>query len=734
MIPTIDEFLSAIKKEHASEDALVIRKAYEYAFRAHEGQKRMSGEPFIIHPIETAKIVSDLELDTPTVCAALLHDVVEDCNIPIREIEKEFGSEVALIVDGVTKLTSITIRQEDSKPESRLAKEEEHFENLRRIFVAMAKDIRVILVKLADRLHNLRTLCNLSPERQRFIAKETLEIFTPLAHRLGIWQIKAELEDLAFSYLESEHYQELIKQVSQRRAEREKDIQTVVKTLNKRLEQSGIEAHIEGRPKHLYSIWQKMVRKGKSFGDIHDLTAVRVLVNNVEDCYAVLGIVHGLWLPIHDRIKDYIAKPKSNQYQSLHTTVYGPGGEPLEIQIRTWEMHRVAEYGVAAHWQYKQVQKDKNVEKMTVPWTKYLKEWQEEVKSAREYVKAFKIDFLETQVFVFTPKGDVFDLPSGSTPIDFAYRIHTGVGNQCIGAKVNGRMVPIDYHLQNGDIIEIITSKTSPGPNWDWLKICKTSSAKHKIRIWLKKEKREENILRGKDVLEKFLTKSRQEDLFPGKTKEGFVQQLAETSNFTKVEDFLEALGYGEINLPSLASKIKEYSGLAEKPVPSRKGKLKGSGSNQAVLIKGLDNLLVRFSKCCNPLPGDRILGYVTIGKGVSVHQETCPNMKVLQKDAPERVLEAAWNPEFTGGVYESEIVIEAWDKPGLLGEVMDKIYAENIVAKTCQASAKQEQANIRLILEIQNVHKLQQLIKILSQIKEVVQIRRVTHIEKIGV
>lgn len=732
MIPTIDEFLEEIKRDHEVEDFAVIRKAYDYAFKAHEGQKRRSGEPFIIHPIETAKIVSSLELDTPTVCAALLHDVVEDCSIPIREIEKEFGPEVALIVDGVTKLTSITLRQEDSKPEARLAKEEEHFENLRRIFVAMAKDIRVILVKLADRLHNLRTLCNLSPDRQKFIAKETLEIFTPLAHRLGIWQIKAELEDLAFSYLDPEQYQELFKQVSQRRAEREKDIQTVVMTLNKRLEHSGIEAHIEGRPKHLYSIWQKMVRKGKSFGDIHDLTAVRVLVNNVEDCYAVLGIVHGLWLPIHDRIKDYIAKPKSNNYQSLHTTVYGPGGEPLEIQIRTWEMHRVAEYGVAAHWQYKHIAKDKNLEKMIAPWTKYLKEWQEEVKSAREYVKAFKMDFLESQVFVFTPKGDVFDLPSGSTPLDFAYRIHTGVGNQCIGAKVNGRMVQIDHHLQNGDIVEIMTSKTSPGPNWDWLKICKTSSAKHKIRIWLKKEKREENILRGKEMLDKFLMKFRQEDLPSGKTKDEFIQQLAEMSNFTKIEDFLEALGYGEINLPSLSAKIKECAGILDKPVPARKGKSKSSASNQAVLVKGMDNLLIRFSKCCSPLPGDPIFGYVTIGKGVSIHQKSCPNMKVLQKAVPNRILDVAWNPEFSSGVYESEIVVEAWDKPGLLGEVMDKVYAENILTKTCQASAKQDQATIRLVLEIQNVGKLQQLIKILSQIKEVIQVRRVTHIEKI--
>jgi guanosine-3',5'-bis(diphosphate) 3'-pyrophosphohydrolase len=731
MTLSLDDFLESIKDANGKGNLALIKKAYAFACKAHEGQKRMSGEPFVIHPIEVAKIISNLKLDSTAVSAALLHDVVEDCAVTLDEIRSEFGDEVALLVEGVTKLSHISKKQEQSTPEARMAKQEEHFENLRRIFVAMAKDIRVIIIKLADRLHNLRTLCNLSREKQKFIAKETLEIFTPLAHRLGIWQIKAELEDLAFSYLEPEHYQELQRLVAKRRAEREKDIQTVIETLLTRLKASGIEATIEGRPKHLYSIWQKMVKKGKSFGDIHDLTAVRVLVNSVEDCYATLGIVHGLWMPLHDRIKDYIAKPKSNNYRSLHTTVYGPGGEPLEIQIRTWEMHRVAEYGVAAHWHYKQNTKDKSFEKMLVPWIKHLMEWQTDLKSAKEYVQAFKMDFLESSVFAFTPKGDVIDLPLGSTPLDFAYRVHTDVGHQCVGAKVNGRMVPLDYHLQNGDIVEIITSKTSGGPSWDWLKIVKTSNAQHKIKNWFKKEKREENVLRGKELLEKFLAKIHWETAFPGQSKEAVVNQFAQKSNFTRLVDFMEAVGCGDVNLQALFTRLKEDSAPVEKlPVP-RKAYAKKTKPGQAVLVKGVDHLLVRFSRCCNPVPGDKICGYVTVGKGIAIHQESCTNIQALLRDTPERILEVEWNPDFVGGMYDAEIIIEAWDKPGLLGEVMQKVYAENITARSCFASARHDQALIRLVVEVPNLNRLQELMKVLREIKDVTQIRRVTRFEK---
>lgn len=726
---SIDELLENVKKANGSGSLPLVKQAYDFAQQAHEGQKRRSGEPFIIHPIEVAKIVSELKLDAATISAALLHDVVEDCAVTLDEIKSKFGSEIALLVDGVTKLSNISKNQEKSDSEARLAKEEEHFENLRRIFVAMAKDIRVIIIKLADRLHNLRTLCNLSRDRQRFIARETLEIFAPLAYRLGIWQLKGELEDLAFSYLEPEHYQELQKQVDKLRQEHQTEIETVVATLSKRLESSGVQANIEGRPKHLYSIWQKMMKKGKSFEFIHDLMAVRVLVNTVEDCYATLGLVHGLWMPLHDRIKDYIAKPKSNNYQSLHTTVYGPAHQPIEIQIRTWEMHRVAEHGVAAHWHYKQVTKDKSFEKLLAPWISQLKEWQADpdLKSAKEVVQAFKMDFLERQVLVFTPKGDVIDLPVGSVPLDFAYRVHTDVGHHCVGAKVDGRMVPLDYRLQNGDIVEIITSKAAQGPSRDWLKICKTSSAKNKIRLWHKKEKREENILLGKDILEKFLLKIRSENSVSSYSKEELIKELTGKANFTQFADFLEAVGYGEVNLQPLFQKIKEDSGQADKTLLPRKPVRKvPPGNNQVVLVKGVEGALIRFSKCCTPVPGDQICGYVTLGKGISVHQKSCQNIKALLTQGPERILPVDWNSNLPEATYGVEVEVDAWDKPGLLGEILNKLYTENISARSCQATVKKGQATIRITLEIQNLRQLEELIKKINEIPEVLEIRRV--------
>jgi len=725
MLP-IDEILESIKAIDAHADVSLVKRAYDFAKVAHEGQKRKSGEPFIIHPIEVAKIVIELRLDPATIASSLLHDVVEDCDVTLEAIRKEFGNEVAILVDGVTKLSRISEKQEKSEHAVRLAKEEEHFENLRRIFVAMAKDIRVIIIKLADRLHNLRTLCNLSLDRQKFIARETLEIFAPLAHRLGIWQLKGELEDLAFSYLEPEEYQKLLERVAKQRVERADDIKNVIETLNKRLQSAGIEAHIDGRPKHLYSVWQKMNKKGKSFESIHDLMAVRVMVKTVEDCYATLGIIHSIWMPLHDRIKDYIAKPKSNNYQSLHTTVYGPGNQPLEIQIRTEEMHRIAEYGVAAHWHYKEGNQKKNLDKLLVPWIAQFKDWQADSKSAKEYVQAFKMDFLETQVFVFTPKGDVIDLPFGSTPLDVAYRIHADVGHHCVGAKVDGRMVPIDYRVQNGDIVELVTSKTSPGPSWDWLKICKTSSAKHKIRLWFKKEKREENVLRGKEILEKFIQKLRTEGALEENKKEEFVQQLSKKSNFTKFVDFLEAIGYGDISLQTLYTKLREELGHIEKPLVPRRSAPRSGKSPQIVLVKGVDQTLVRLSRCCNPLPGDAIIGYVTLGKGVSVHKQNCSNLHSLQLHASERIIDVSWNAEHQEGSFSADIEVEAWDKPGLLGEVLNKLYSENVATRSCQASAKRNRATIRLSLEINNLERLQDIMKKIGELGEVIEVRRI--------
>jgi len=661
----IEEILSDAKNVNGSRDANLIKKAYDFARRAHEGQKRMSGEPFIIHPIEVAKIISQLKLDSATIAAALLHDVVEDCEVTLDEIRDAFGNEIAVLVDGVTKLSKISKTREASESEIKLAKEEEHFENLRRIFVAMAKDIRVIIIKLADRLHNLRTLCNLSLERQRFIARETLEIFAPLAHRLGIWQVKGELEDLAFSYLEPQQYQALEEQVAQYRKNFTKEIQNVVDTLKSRLEAADIKASIENRPKHLYSVWQKMQKKAKELESIHDLMAVRVLVDSVEDCYATLGIVHSVWMPLHDRIKDYIAKPKSNNYQSIHTTVYGPGGQPFEIQIRTWEMHRIADFGVAAHWHYKQTTKDKNFDKMLAPWITQLREWQLDLKSAKEYVQAFKVDFLESQVFVFTPKGDVFDLPQGSTPLDVAYRVHTDIGHHTVGAKVDGRMVNLDYPLQNGDIVEIVTNKNSAGPSWDWLKLCHTSNAKHKIRAWFKKEKRDEIIL-------------------------------------------------------------EELNEAPKTPLPKRHV-LKTSRPKQPVLVKGVDQALIRLSKCCTPVPGDPIVGYITMGSGITIHQTDCPNAKALQHETPERLIEVAWNPAVEVGTYAVEIEIVALDKPGLLGEVLNKIYSENILARSCQAGAKRHQAIIRISLDISDLKRLEELMKKIREVPEVTDVHRVS-------
>lgn len=666
MTVAIEELLENAKDVTGSKNLPLLKRVYEFAEHAHEGQKRRSGEPFIVHPLEVAKIVSQLKMDAPTIAAALLHDVVEDSSTSLEEIEAQFGSEIAFLVDGVTKLSKISEKPDISPSASRLFREKEHFENLRRIFVAMAKDIRVIIIKLADRLHNLKTLCNLSKDRQRFIARETLEIYGPLAHRLGIWQLKSEMEDLAFSYLEPEKRQFLEKEVAQLWMERESDIHLVIETLSKRLEQAGIQARIEGRPKHYYSIWQKMINKGKSLGEIHDLAAVRVMVNTLEDCYATLGIVHGLWMPLDDRIKDYISKPKSNHYQSLHTTIYAPGGKPLEVQIRTLEMHRIAEFGVAAHWHYKQVSKDKSFEKMMAPWMDQLKEWQHDLKSAKEYVEAFKMDFLEKQVFVFTPKGDVIDLPQGSGPIDFAYRVHTDVGHQCVGAKVNGRMISLDYILQNGDIVEVMTSKTSSGPSWDWLNICKTSNAKQKIRAWFKKE-----------------------HLPPAKSKET-------TAPLEKVPPVL----------------IKPH-----KKIPT---------SVQAVLVSGVDRPLIRLSKCCNPLPGDKIKGYITLGKGISVHQEGCPNFKALLRDGSgERFISVSWNTEVAEQVHLANLEIRAWSSPKILAQVLERVSAEDLVTRSCNSTSKQEQTLIRLGIEVPNLHKLDQLIRKIREISEVIQIHR---------
>lgn len=739
----IQELIELTAAYCSPEDQGVIQRAYDYARVAHGDQLRASGEPYITHPTEVATILARLRLDPPTIIAALLHDVAEDTTRTVEQIKREFGQEAASLVEGVTKLTAISQSQEDQEEEqsetdsktlkgiSGRSRQEVQAENLRKIFMAMAKDVRVILIKLADRLHNLRTLSHLPATKRRYIARETLEIFAPLAHRLGMWQFKWELEDLAFSHLEQEKYKELVIKVAKKRAAREQVIQEVITNVKEKLAATGIKAQIEGRPKHLYSIYQKMAKKGKSFEEIYDLTATRIVVPTVEDCYATLGIVHGLWMPIPDRIKDYIAKPKSNNYRSLHTTVYGPGQEPLEIQIRSIDMHQIAEFGIAAHWRYKSAGREitkgkKTLNKVVLPWLKEIADWQDDFKSAEEFVQAFRVDLLESQVFVFTPRGDVIDLPSGSTPLDFAYRIHTEVGHKCVGAKVNGKIVSLDYQFQNGDIVEVLTSKTSSGPSLDWLKHCRTSAAKHKIRAWFKKEKREENVVRGKELIDRECHRQKL-DQYLGRDE--LWLKAAKRLNITKLDDLYAQVGYGETSVQAILTKFKEEIFSRESidiVVPVKKPQARHKRSTVGINIKGVDNLLIRFSKCCNPLPGDQVMGYVTLGKGVSIHRKDCPNMRGIES-RPERILEVNWDLSVQENTYSVEIELECWDKPGLLGEVMNVINDAKVSARACKAWTKREKAIIRLVLEVMNVNQLKAIMTRLGNIREVINVTRLT-------
>ncbi|HHY05059.1 MAG TPA: bifunctional (p)ppGpp synthetase/guanosine-3',5'-bis(diphosphate) 3'-pyrophosphohydrolase, partial [Thermoanaerobacterales bacterium] len=584
-----------------SADISLIRKAYEFAKKAHSGQHRVSGELFIFHPLEVAKILADLELDIATIAAGILHDVVEDTQYSIQDITDNFGSEIAILVDGVTKLGKLEYK----------TKEEQQAENLRKMFLAMAKDIRVILIKLADRLHNMRTLRYLPKEKQREKAIETIEIFAPLAHRLGISKIKWELEDLSLRYLEPDCYYDLVDKVAKKRQEREEHINKMIEILKQKLESSGITSEIYGRPKHFYSIYKKMKTQNKTFDQIYDLTAVRVIVNNIRDCYGSLGVIHTLWKPIPGRFKDYIAMPKPNMYQSLHTTVIDSSGEPLEIQIRTYEMHKTAEYGIAAHWKYKEGNKTEEEFDKKLSWLRQILDWQRDLKDARDFMETLKIDLFSDEVYVFTPKGDVINLPMGSCPIDFAYRIHTDIGNHCTGAKVNGKMVPLDYKLSNGDIIEVITSSHGNGPSRDWLGIVKSNQAKNKIRQWFKKERREENIARGKESLEKEARRQGY-DIYQI-LKHDFVSNVLKKMNLSSLDDMYSSIGYGGFTSKQILQKIlEEYKKNVKQDKseidvnkietkPKQKQKI-----DRGVKLDGIDNILIKFARCCNPVPGDK--------------------------------------------------------------------------------------------------------------------------------
>lgn len=725
----LDKLISKIDKNCINVDKELVKKAYNLAAEAHSIQKRESGEPYLVHPIEVACILAEMGMDTNTIVAGLLHDVIEDTHYSYDDIEDMFNEEVANLVDGVTKLGKIQYK----------TKEEQQADNVRKMLLAMTKDIRVILIKLADRLHNLRTLKFMPIEKQKQKAKETFDIYAPLAHRLGMSKIKWELEDLSFRYMNPNEYYDLVKQIAEKRIEREAYTSNIINDLQERLLLSGIETDIEGRPKHLYSIYRKMTNKNKSIDQIFDLTAIRILVNNIKDCYAVLGIVHTVYKPIPGRFKDYIAMPKPNMYQSLHTTVIGPQGKTFEIQIRTFDMHKTAEYGIAAHWKYKEGQSENNGENFEnkLSWIRDMLEWQRETSDAEEFMEAFKIDLFSDEVFLFTPKGVVINLPNEATAIDFAYRIHTDIGNRCIGAKVNGKMVPLDYHLKTGEIVEILTSSTPKGPSIDWLNIVKSNQAKSKIRSWFKKQKREENILKGKDILEK--ESKKQGYNFGELTKTTTFQKMIKKYNFNSIDDLYAVVGSGTALPAAIVSKLKEEIESTKSKEEANSQTLKkveeklnnnntNSNKNQniGVTVKGLTNVMVRFAKCCNPVPGDNIIGYTTKGRGISVHRKDCKNIYAISDYDKSRFVEVGWGNSSKGD-YITEIQVQSDDRNGILADIMIIITELRIHLETVNAKTNKESicvANVKM--KITNVDELKELIKRLKGVKGVIEVYRV--------
>ncbi len=720
----IDELIETVAAYNKEVDRDLLARAFTFAARAHEGQQRRSGEDFINHPWGAAKICAELRLDEQTIAAALLHDVVEDTGTDIKEVRDEFGEEIAQLVEGVTKLTRIQFQ----------SREQAEAENYRKMIVAMAQDVRVILIKLADRLHNMRTIEYLGKQKQVQKAKETLEVYAPLAHRLGINKLKWELEDLAFATLHPRKYEEIKAMVSERRADREEHVREAAMTLQRELEKVDIPADISGRAKHFYSIYDKMAKKGREFNEIYDLTAMRVIAERggdegARDCYGALGLIHSLWKPMPGRFKDYVAMPKLNGYQALHTTVIGPEGRPLEIQVRTREMHETAEFGVAAHWVYKRGKKGRGGDDEWAAWVRQLMDWQEDEADPREFIKTFRTNLFEDEVYVFTPKGEVKALPAGSTPIDFAYAVHTDVGHKTVGAKINGRIVPLHYRLKSGDFVEILTTKSGRGPSRDWISLAASSRARNKIRQWFSRETREETEQKGRETLETALKKQN----LPYRKLQGsaVLAQVIRESGYKKAEDFYLALGSGKLQPGQIVNKViqrlKTEQVAEEEAVPLKAPKARHatSSDNVGIAVSGVDDVLVRLAKCCTPLPGDKIVGYVSLGKGITIHREDCSNVKSLRRN-PERFTPVAWD----GGASKSfrvQIAVDSWDRPRLLEDVARTFSEHGANIVEYGGHVEDQLAKNWYVAEVGDVKALRSLLTALRNVDAVFDAYRVT-------